>query len=124
MAQDTCNATERSLRFEGDSLPYALIYMPTGTVRPNNATLNGLLWASSICVVNDNNQASSFTLNTEVNAIPIVQRANDSWGWVERFNYPGYGRMVTRAIRGTSLDTFEPGNFKITAQVSDISHHS
>ena len=37
----------------------------------------------------------------------IVQRANDNWGWLSRFNYAGYGRMVTRAIRGTSLDTFE-----------------
>ena len=107
MPQDSCNTIERSLRFSGDSLPYALIYMPTGTVRPTNATLSGLLWASSICVVDENNLPSSFTLKTEANGIPIVQRANDAWGWVERFNYPGYGRMVARAIRGTSLDTFE-----------------
>ena len=55
----------------------------------------------------ENNNPSSFTLNTNQSGIPIVQRVNDNWGWLNRFNYPGYGRMVTRAIRGTSLDTFE-----------------
>ena len=51
--------------------------------------------------------ATSFTLTTEQNGVSVVQKANDLWGWSERFNYPGYGRMVTRAIRGTSLDIFE-----------------
>jgi hypothetical protein len=104
---DSCNTKVRSLSFEDANLPYALLYLPTGTIRPNNATLNGLAWASSICVVDENNNPSSFTLNTSQSGIPIVQRANDNWGWLSRFNYPGYGRMVTRAIRGTSLDTFE-----------------
>ena len=104
---DACNTKVRSLSFKDDNLPYALLYLPTGTIRPNNATLSGLAWASSICVVDENNNPSSFTLNTSQSGIPIVQRANDNWGWLSRFNYPGYGRMVTRAIRGTSLDTFE-----------------
>ena len=104
---DACNTTVRSLSFKDDNLPYALLYLPTGTIRPNNATLSGLAWASSICVVDQNNNPSSFTLNTEQSRIPVVQRANDNWGWLSRFNYPGYGRLVTRAIRGTSLDTFE-----------------
>ena len=104
---DACNTKVRSLSFKDGNLPYALLYLPTGTIRPNNATLSGLAWASSICVVDENNNPSSFTLNTSQSGIPIVQRANDNWGWLSRFNYPGYGRMVTRAIRGTSLDTFE-----------------
>jgi len=104
---DACNTTVRSLSFKDDNLPYALLYLPTGTIRPNNATLSGLAWASSICVVDENNEPATFTLNTSQSGIPIVQRANDNWGWLSRFNYPGYGRMVTRAIRGTSLDTFE-----------------
>ena len=105
--EDACNTTVRSLSFKDDNLPYALLYLPTGTIRPNNANLSGLAWASSICVVDENNNPSSFTLNTSQSGIPVVQRANDNWGWLSRFNYPGYGRMVTRAIRGTSLDTFE-----------------
>ena len=104
---DSCNTKVRSLSFTDTNLPYALLYLPTGTIRPNNATLSGLAWASSICVVDENNNPSSFTLNTNQSGIPIVQRVNDNWGWLNRFNYPGYGRMVTRAIRGTSLDTFE-----------------
>jgi len=104
---DSCNTKVRSLSFKDANLPYALLYLPTGTIRPNNATLSGLAWASSICVVDENNNPSSFTLNTSQSGIPIVQRANENWGWLSRFNYPGYGRMVTRAIRGTSLDTFE-----------------
>jgi hypothetical protein len=104
---DSCNTQARSLSFTDTSLPYALLYLPTGTIRPNDATLNGLAWASSICVVDEDNNPASFTLNTNQSGIPIVQRANDNWGWLSRFNYPGYGRMVTRAIRGTSLDTFE-----------------
>ncbi|MDC0310062.1 hypothetical protein OAL02_01635 [Synechococcus sp. AH-551-J03] len=104
---DACNTKVRSLSFKDNNLPYALLYLPTGTIRPNNATLSGLAWASSICVVDENNEPATFTLNTSQSGIPIVQRANDNWGWLSRFNYPGYGRMVTRAIRGTSLDTFE-----------------
>ena len=105
---DACNTEPRSLRFTGTTLPYALLYMPTGTVRPSDdASLSGLIWASSVCVVDNDDDPASFTLKTEHNDIPIVQRANDLWGWSSRINYPGYGRMVTRAIRGTSLDTFE-----------------
>ena len=104
---NSCNTKVRSVSFTNSNLPYALLYLPTGTVRPNHATLSGLAWASSICVVDESNNPSSFTLNTNQSGIPIVQRANDNWGWINRFNYPGYGRMVTRAIRGTSLDTFE-----------------
>ena len=104
---DACGREAQSVRFTGTTLPNALMYLPTGIVRPNNATLTGLVWASSICVLDDDNTAASFTLNTEQNGVSVVQKANDLWGWSERFNYPGYGRMVTRAIRGTSLDIFE-----------------
>ena len=104
---DACGRTERSVNFTGTTLPYALLYLPTGIIRPDDATLTGVTWASSICVLDQNDNESSFTLNTEQNGISIVQKANDLWGWTERFNYPGYGRMVTRAIRGTSLDVFE-----------------
>lgn len=104
---DACGRKAQSVSFTGATLPSALLYLPTGIVRPNGATLTGLVWASSICVLDDDNKAASFALTTEQNGISVVQKANDLWGWSERFNYPGYGRMVTRAIRGTSLDIFE-----------------
>ena len=84
-----------------------MLYLPTGIARPNDASMTGLIWASSICVLSDQNTASNFNLKTEQNGISVVQKANNHWGWTDRFNYPGYGRMVTRAIRGTSLDVFE-----------------
>ena len=104
---EACNSKVRSLNFSTNTLPYALLYMPTGTIRANNASLSGLAWAGSICVVDSTNNPSSFQLTTELSNTPIVERANNLWEWKSRFNYPGYGRMVTRAIRGTSLDTFE-----------------
>ena len=104
---DACGREAQSVSFTGTTIPNALMYLPTGIVRPNGATLTGLVWASSICVLDDDNTAASFTLTTEQNGVSVVQKANDLWGWSERFNYPGYGRMVTRAIRGTSLDIFE-----------------
>jgi hypothetical protein len=143
-ATDACYRTKQSVVFTGETLPYALLYLPTGIARPNNATLTGLVWASSICVLNNESSLPnegtlpdedslsndgtlpdedsltndgtlpdedtpppSFYLKTEQDGISIVQKANDHWGWTNRFNYPGYGRMVTRAIRGTSLDVFE-----------------
>lgn len=102
-----CDSKVRSLSFSNDNLPYALLYMPTGTIRADNASLNGLAWAASICVVDPLNNPSSFQLTTESGNTTVVEKANNLWGWQDRFNYPGYGRMVTRAIRGTSLDTFE-----------------
>ena len=35
----------------------------------------------------------------------VVRDLNDLWGW-ENKNFPGYGQMVTRGIRGSGLDTF------------------
>ena len=104
---NACGRTERSVIFSGSTLPYAMLYLPTGIARPNDASMTGLIWASSICVLSDQNTASNFNLKTEQNGISVVQKANNHWGWTDRFNYPGYGRMVTRAIRGTSLDVFE-----------------
>ena len=104
---EACDSKVRSLSFSNDNLPYALLYMPTGTIRADNASLNGLAWAASICVVDPLNNPSSFQLTTESGNTTVVEKANNLWGWQDRFNYPGYGRMVTRAIRGTSLDTFE-----------------
>ena len=106
-SMNACGQEEQSVVFSGKTLPDALLYLPTGIARPRNAEMTGLVWASSICVLDSNDAASSFALTTEQNGISVVQNANDLWRWSERFNYPGYGRMVTRAIRGTSLDIFE-----------------
>ena len=89
------------LSFEGDNLPHALVHLPKGTVRPTaNAKLHGLIWAHSICANN-----GAIQLVTEDSDGTVVRAADELWQWSDQ-GFPGYGRMVTRGIRGTGLDTF------------------
>jgi hypothetical protein len=91
------------LAFNGDSLPHATVHLIPGVVKTgsNNTSLNGLIWADGICT-----DAGSFALITDTNSdSTVVQDLNEQWGW-ESQNFPGYGQMVTRGIRGTGLDTF------------------
>ena len=39
------------------------------------------------------------------NGNSVVRDLHQQWDW-EGKNFPGYGQMVTRGIRGTGLDTF------------------
>lgn len=91
------------LAFDGDSLPAAIVHLIPGIVRTGNSntSLNGLIWADGICT-----DAGSFALITETSdESTVVRDLNEQWGW-ESQNFPGYGQMVTRGIRGTGLDTF------------------
>jgi hypothetical protein len=96
-----CNANTHVVSFEGDNLPHAFIHLPKGTVRPTgNGKLHGVIWAHSICAGDGNIQ-----LVTEDSSGTVVRAADSLWGWSDQ-GFPGYGRMVTRGIRGTGLDTF------------------
>ena len=96
-----CNANTHVVSFEGDSLPHAFIHLPKGTVRPtDDAKVHGVIWAHSICADGGNIQ-----LITEDSSGTVVRAANNLWQWSDQ-GFPGYGRMVTRGIRGTGLDTF------------------
>ena len=96
-----CSANTHVVSFEGNSLPHAFIHLPKGTVRPTaNGKLHGVIWAHSICAGNGNIQ-----LVTEDSSGTVVRAADALWGWSDQ-GFPGYGRMVTRGIRGTGLDTF------------------
>ena len=91
------------LAFKGDSLPAASVHLLPGIVKtgPSSTSLNGLIWADGICT-----DEGPFTLITETDeGSSVVRDLNDQWGW-ENQNFPGYGQMVTRGIRGTGLDTF------------------
>ncbi|QNI72725.1 hypothetical protein [Synechococcus sp. NOUM97013] len=91
------------LAFEGNSLPYATVHLIPGVVKtgPMATTLNGLIWADGICT-----NAGPFSLISETKAnSSVVRDLNSQWGWEDQ-NFPGYGKMVTRGIRGTGLDTF------------------
>ncbi|EAU74354.1 hypothetical protein [Synechococcus sp. RS9916] len=91
------------LAFDGDSLPAASVHLIPGIVKTGSSTtsLNGLIWADAICT-----DAGSFDLITGTSGdSSVVRDLNEQWDW-ESKNFPGYGQMVTRGIRGTGLDTF------------------
>ena len=91
------------LAFDGDSLPNATVHLIPGFVKTGSTTtkLNGLIWADGICT-----GLGPFSLMTDTNgSSSVVRDLNDLWGW-ENKNFPGYGQMVTRGIRGSGLDTF------------------
>ena len=101
-----CAEMPHTLRWEGNtlensSLPHAIIHLPRGVVKPfSDAALNGVIWAHSICAGEGDIQ-----LITETSRGTVIEAANSLWQWSEK-GFPGYGRMVTRGIRGTGFDTF------------------
>ena len=103
----SCGASPQTdqyvLAFESNSLPAASVHLIPGIVKTGNSStsLNGLIWADAICT-----DAGPFELITGTGAnSSVVRDLNEQWNW-EKQNFPGYGRMVTRGIRGTGLDTF------------------
>ena len=91
------------LAFDGDSLPHATVHLIPGIIKTgtSSTSLNGLIWADGICT-----DAGPFALITGTTGdSTVVRDLNAQWGW-ENQNFPGYGQMVTRGIRGTGLDTF------------------
>ena len=90
------------LAFEGNSLPNAVVHLLPGIVKTQGDTsLNGLIWADSICT---NSGEFSLITNTK-NSSHVVRDINDLWGWSEK-GFAGYGQTVVRGIRGTGIDTF------------------
>ena len=99
------------LAFEGDSLPHAVIHLIPGFVKTGSSatTLNGLIWADGICtnsgpfsLITDTSHAAD--TDTDHSGM-VVRDLNALWRWDDK-NFPGYGQMVTRGVRGTGLDTF------------------
>ena len=91
------------LAFDGDSLPHATVHLIPGIVKTGSSstTLNGLIWADGICT-----DKGPFSLITDTPGdSSVVRDLNEQWSWGSR-NFPGYGQMVTRGVRGTGLDTF------------------
>ena len=91
------------LAFDGDSLPAASVHLIPGIVKTgtSSTSLNGLIWADGVCT-----DAGPFDLITGTSGdSTVVRDLNEQWDW-ESQNFPGYGLMVTRGIRGTGLDTF------------------
>ena len=97
----SCDGNSHVLDFSGNSLPHAIVHLRKGTVRPTaDATLHGVIWAQNICTV-----GTDFSLETSASNQPVVEAAYELWNWKDK-DFPGYGQMVVRGIRGTGLDTF------------------
>lgn len=103
----TCNtqADNSTLVFGGNNLPAAWINLPKGRVELNNdTTLNGVVWANSICTGLADGPSHDLTLTTnQINGDSVVETAETFWGWDAQKRY---GRTVVRGVRGTGFDTF------------------
>ena len=113
----SCSATPEPdpyvLMSDGESLPHATLHLIPGIVKAGkkidetqetqkSTKLNGLIWADAICTEKNN----FFSLVTDnINGSSVVRDLYQQWDWEEK-NFPGYGQMVIRGIRGTGLDTF------------------
>lgn len=98
-----CNSSGPAVELEGNALPHAILHLPKGTVRTVGNTpvqLHGLIWAHSICAAEN-----PIYLTTSSTSGSVVRLADSLWRWSEK-GFPGFGRTVTRGVRGTGLDTF------------------
>ena len=90
------------LKFEGNSLPNAVVHLLPGIVKTGaNTNLNGLIWADGICT-----NSGEFSLITDTKSSSnLIRDINELWGWSQK-GFSGFGQTVIRGIRGTGLDTF------------------
>ena len=92
------------LNISGNSLPSAWVALGKGTFTlSSDAEMRGVIWANSFC-----SQGNELKLMTDRNdgvEGSVTQAADELWQWNTN-GFEGYGRTVTRGIRGTGLDTF------------------
>ena len=104
-APDRCSAQHHRLNLAGNSLPAAWILMRQGTVALQADTqLQGMIWTHSFC---SNNHRLSLNASTQTaGSSTLTQQAANLWDWGSK-GFSGYGRRITRGIRGTGLDQFQ-----------------
>jgi len=92
-------SARQKLRIGANSLPSALVLMPSGTVEiSQQANLRGMVWAGNLCA------RRGLTLNTGSNNNSVVAGFRKTWDPDEN---QAFGRILKRAIRGTGLDSFQ-----------------
>ncbi len=99
--QGSCPSTvsRNDLVFADESLPAAWLSMDTGRIRPSDAQLRGVIWASAVC---PNGDTTVITQNKD--GIAYVDQAKTYW------EFPatgGIGRRIVRGIRGSGFDIFK-----------------
>jgi hypothetical protein len=94
-----CATATQTLKFGGTSLPAALVLMPQGSVSISSAaSMNGLLWAGTICATPGIALSTSNTSGSS-----IIDAFKSTWKWDSSLTF---GRTITRGVRGTGLDLF------------------
>ena len=80
-------------------MPAAWVSIENGRIRPSNATLRGVIWASSIC------PSGSTTITTKnEDDIAYVDQAKSYWEFPAT---AGIGKRIVRGIRGSGFDIFK-----------------
>ena len=104
-APNQCRSENHRINLSGNSLPAAFLLMRKGTVSlQNDANLRGMIWSHSFC---SNNHRLTLSAETQGSASStLMQKASDLWQWTRK-GFSGYGRRITRGIRGTGLDQFQ-----------------
>ena len=100
-----CASRNQAITLSGESLPAAWILMRQGTVSLESDTvLRGMIWSHSFCA---NNHRLSLTAQSSDSVdSSLVAQASELWDWGSK-GFAGYGRTITRGVRGTSLDQFQ-----------------
>ena len=100
-----CTEQNHRINLAGNSLPAAWILMRKGTVSLQEDTqLQGVIWSHSYC---SNGHRLSLNAQTRgAGSTSLVKQAFQLWDWPNK-GFSGYGRRITRGIRGTGLDQFQ-----------------
>ena len=102
---DQCETQDHRINLSGNSLPAALILMRQGTVSlQENTQLRGMIWSHSYCSNGHRLGLSAFTNGTS--STNLIKESSKLWEWSKK-GFSGYGRRITRGIRGTGLDQFQ-----------------
>ena len=102
---DRCTSNDNRLNLSGNSLPAALVMLREGTVSLSSDTqLHGLIWTHSFC--SNGYQLSLSAQGDHSGSESLLQKSSTLWNWSSK-GFAGYGRKITRGIRGTGLDQFQ-----------------
>ena len=88
------------------SLPAAFVLLNRGTFTlSSDAEMRGVVWADNFC-----SQDNKFKLTTKRKdgiGGSVIEAGDELWNLVDGENLTGYGRTITRGVRGTGLDIFQ-----------------
>ncbi|ABM78825.1 hypothetical protein [Prochlorococcus marinus] len=105
-SNDLKNNQKYVLNIAGKSLPAAFVLLKGGTFTlSNDAEMRGVVWADNFC-----SQSKKFSLTTkDQNSLKgsVIEAGDELWNLVDGEEYTGYGRTITRGVRGTGLDIFQ-----------------